>query len=125
MSVLDGSGFPPVPADQIETAAALGIGTVVTMQKVADADGKIALQRDRVLFSDAVAGQIIDLGPFADGVGLFPVEFPVILGQRRDALGGHCQLSRPWYARCVGDAAARVGRSFARLLCCAALAERG
>jgi len=31
---------------------------------------------------------------------------------------GHCQLSRPWYARCVGGAAAWVGRSFARLLCC-------
>ena len=30
----------------------------------------------------------------------------------------HCQLSRPWYARCVGGAAARVGKSFARLLCC-------
>jgi len=30
----------------------------------------------------------------------------------------HCQLSRPWYARCVGGAAARVGRSFARLFCC-------
>src|SRR6516164_11419212 len=28
-----------------------------------------------------------------------------------------CQLSRPWYARCVGGAAAWVGRSFARLLC--------
>jgi hypothetical protein len=37
---------------------------------------------------------------------------------------GHCQLSRPWYARCVGGAAARVGRSFARLLCCPALTER-
>ena len=30
----------------------------------------------------------------------------------------HCQFSRPWYARCVGGAAAWVGRSFARLLCC-------
>jgi hypothetical protein len=30
----------------------------------------------------------------------------------------HCQLSRPWYAHCVGGAAARVGRSFASLLCC-------
>jgi hypothetical protein len=37
----------------------------------------------------------------------------------------HCQLSRPWYARCVGGAAARVGRSFARLSCCPALTERG
>jgi hypothetical protein len=37
----------------------------------------------------------------------------------------HCQLSRPWYARSVGGAAARVGRSFARLLCCPALTERG
>jgi len=39
--------------------------------------------------------------------------------------GRHCQLSCPWYARCVGGAAARVGRSFARLLCCPALTERG
>ena len=39
--------------------------------------------------------------------------------------GRHCQLSRPLYARCVGGAAARVGGSFARLLCCAALTERG
>src|SRR6516164_6539882 len=31
---------------------------------------------------------------------------------------GHCQPSRPWYARCVGGAAARVGTSFARLSCC-------
>ena len=30
----------------------------------------------------------------------------------------HCQLRRRWYARYVGGAAARVGRSFARLLCC-------
>jgi hypothetical protein len=37
----------------------------------------------------------------------------------------HCQLSHPWYARYVGGAAARVGRSFARLLCCPALTERG
>src|SRR5215469_14862057 len=28
----------------------------------------------------------------------------------------HCQLSGPWYARFVGGAVARVGRSFARLL---------
>jgi hypothetical protein len=31
---------------------------------------------------------------------------------------GHCQLRRPWYARCVGGTAARVASSFARLLCC-------
>src|ERR1700674_2413315 len=36
----------------------------------------------------------------------------------------HCQLRRSWYARCVGGAAARVGRSFARLLCCPAPTER-
>jgi hypothetical protein len=35
-----------------------------------------------------------------------------------------CQLSRPWYARCVGGAAARVGRSFTYLWCCPALTER-
>src|SRR6266436_3213128 len=37
----------------------------------------------------------------------------------------HCQLSRPWYARCVGGAAARVGRRFSSLLCCPALTEQG
>jgi hypothetical protein len=47
-----------------------------------------------------------------------------ILAARRIA-AGHCQLSRPWYARCVGGAAARVGRSFARLSCCPTLTERG
>jgi hypothetical protein len=31
---------------------------------------------------------------------------------------GYCQLSRPRYARCVGGAAARLGKSFARLLRC-------
>jgi hypothetical protein len=35
---------------------------------------------------------------------------------------GHCQLSRPWYARWFGGAAARVGRSFARY--CAARSKR-
>src|SRR6516162_5241453 len=30
----------------------------------------------------------------------------------------HCQLIPPLYARCVGGAAARVGRCFARLLWC-------
>jgi hypothetical protein len=38
---------------------------------------------------------------------------------------GHCQLIRPWYARSVGGAAARVGRSFAHQLCYPALTERG
>ena len=37
----------------------------------------------------------------------------------------HCQLRPPWYAPCVGGTAARVGRSFARLLCCPDLTERG
>jgi putative transposase len=36
----------------------------------------------------------------------------------RDVEERHCQLSRPWFARCVGGAAAWVGRSFARLMCC-------
>ena len=35
-----------------------------------------------------------------------------------------CQLSRPWHARCVGGATARVGRSFTYLWCCPALTER-
>jgi len=30
----------------------------------------------------------------------------------------HCQLKRLWYVRRVGGAAARVGKSFARLSCC-------
>jgi hypothetical protein len=34
-------------------------------------------------------------------------------GRRDDEAGGHCQLKRPWYARRVGGAAARVGE----LLC--------
>jgi IS5 family transposase len=34
-----------------------------------------------------------------------------------ERLAGHCQFRRPWYARCVGGTAARVGRSFARPLC--------
>src|ERR1700740_2805595 len=101
MGVFDGSGLPAVPADQVETTAALGIGTVGDDAEVtravsvaqqlalarADADGEIAARRDRVFFPDAIAGQIIDLGPFADGVGLFSVYFPMILGQRGDALG--------------------------------------
>jgi hypothetical protein len=48
----------------------------------ADADGEITARRARVFFPDTVAGQIIDLGPFADGIGLFSVEFPMIFGQR-------------------------------------------
>ena len=36
----------------------------------------------------------------------------------------HCQLRRPWYACCMGGAAARDGRSFARLLRCPAPTER-
>src|SRR5215472_7909944 len=43
----------------------------------------------------------------------------------KDRSERRCQLSRPWYARCVGGAAAGVGRSFARLLCCPALTEWG
>ena len=37
----------------------------------------------------------------------------------------HCQIRGLWYARCIGGTAARVGRSFARLLCCPDLTERG
>src|ERR1700730_16619135 len=37
---------------------------------------------------------------------------------------GHYQLRRPWYACCMGGAAARDGRSFARLLRCPAPTER-
>src|SRR5215470_5708942 len=101
MGMLDSPGLASVPADQVETIAAFGIGAVgddaevthpvtVTQQLAlarADADGEITARRDRVLFPDAVAGQIIDLSPFADGVGLFAVEFPMIFRQCRDALG--------------------------------------
>src|ERR1700756_819331 len=37
----------------------------------------------------------------------------------------NCQIRRPRYARCVGGTTARVGSSFACLLCCPALTERG
>jgi hypothetical protein len=50
----------------------------------ADADSEIAPRRDCVLAPDAIAGQVIELGPLAHGVGLFPVEILVIPGQRRD-----------------------------------------
>jgi hypothetical protein len=45
-------------------------------------------------------------------------------GAGGDARHGYCQLRRPWYARCVGGAAAPVGRFSARLLCCPAPTER-
>src|SRR5262249_34961250 len=97
--MLDGSSLLPVPADQVEAAAAFGIGAVgddaevahpiaVTEQLAlarADADGEIAPRRDRVLLPDAVAGQVINLGPLADRVGLVLVSFPVVFGQRGDA----------------------------------------
>ena len=57
------------------------------------------------------------------GVGFFAIEeraTGAFLGEAR-----HCQLSRPCCTRCVGGAVARVGSSFARLLCCPALTERG
>src|SRR5262249_15465539 len=49
----------------------------------------------------------------------------VMLRRDVDANDRHCQLSRLWYARRVGGAAARVGRSFARLSCCPTQTERG
>src|SRR6201987_2297273 len=99
--MVDGSGLLRMPADQIEAAAALGIGAVGDDAEVAhpiavaqqfalartDADGEIAARRDRVLPPEAVAGQVIDLGPLADRVGLWLVSFPVILGQGGNAFG--------------------------------------
>jgi predicted ATPase len=41
------------------------------------------------------------------------------VGRRR------CQLKRPWHSPRVGGAAAQVGNSFARLICCPTQAERG
>jgi hypothetical protein len=101
MGRLNGSGLLPVPADQIETAAALGIGTIGDDSEVAhpvavaqqfalvrtDADRKIAGRRNRILFPEAVARQVVDLGSLADRIGLVPIDFPVVLGQRGDAFG--------------------------------------
>src|SRR5712671_4715254 len=99
--MLDGPGLLPVPADQIEAAAAFGIGTVGDDAEVAhpaaiaqqfalaraDADGEIAARRDRILFPDAVAGQVIDLGPLTDRVDLWLVGFPMTFGQSGDTFG--------------------------------------
>src|SRR5258708_11426523 len=84
MGVLDGTGLVPVPADQLEAAAGLGVGTVgdnaemahpiaVAQQLAlawADADGEIAARRGCVLLPNAFAGQLIGLGPLADRIGL-------------------------------------------------------
>ena len=48
---------------------------------------QIAARRDRVLLPDAVAGQVINLGPLADRIDLRLVGFPVILRQASDAFG--------------------------------------
>jgi hypothetical protein len=48
-----------------------------------------------------------------------------VVGGKAPWIGWHGQLRRPWYARFVGGAAARVGKSFARLLCCPLKTERG
>jgi hypothetical protein len=52
---------------------------------------------------------------------------PEIAASRRRGITveGIVNLAARGYARCVGGAAARVGGSFARLLCCPALTERG
>src|ERR1700682_6540693 len=98
MGMLDGAGLLAVPSDQIEATAAFGIRAVGDDAEVthavavaqqltlarANADRKIAARRDRVLLPDAVAGQVINLGPLADRIDLRLVGFPVILGQRRD-----------------------------------------
>jgi hypothetical protein len=70
-----------------------------TTTELADLETKIASAAERAL--------ALELRLYEDHVG-----------------EGHCQLSRPWYARCVGGAAARVGRTFARPLCCPALRAR-
>src|SRR5260370_14534866 len=92
MGVVDGTGLVPVAADQREAAAGLGVGTVGDNAEMAhpiavaqqfalawaDADGEIAARRDGVLLPNAVAGQVIDLGPLADRIGLRLVSLPVI-----------------------------------------------
>ena len=101
VGMLDGSGLLAVPSDQIETAAAFGVGAVgddaelanpvaVAQQLAlarADADREITPRRDRIPLPDAVAGQAVDLGPLADCVGFVLVGFPVLLGQRGNAFG--------------------------------------
>src|ERR1700738_5177336 len=101
MGVLDGTGLLAVPADQLEAAAGLGVGTVGDNAEMAhpiavaqqfalawaDADGEIAARRDGVFLPNAVAGQVIDLGPLADRIGLRLVSLSVILGQRGATFG--------------------------------------
>src|SRR6202011_2087143 len=99
--MLDGSGLLPVPADQVEAAGAFRVGAVGDDAEVpyavavaqqfalarADADGEIAARRNGILFPDAVAGQVIDLGPLADRVDLWLVGFPMTFGQSGDTFG--------------------------------------
>src|SRR3984893_1351980 len=101
MGMLDGAGLLAVPSDQIEATAAFGIRAVGDDAEVthavavaqqltlarANADRKIAARRDRVLPPDAVAGQVINLGPLADRIDLRLFGFPVILRQAGDAVG--------------------------------------
>jgi len=53
----------------------------------ANADGEIAARRDGVLVPDAVARQVINLGPLADRLGLFAIGPPMVLRQCGDAFG--------------------------------------
>src|ERR1700730_14120477 len=57
------------------------------------------------------------------GGGLFQPG-QIVGGGTKEIRDGQCELRRSWYAHCVGGAAARVGRSSPRLLCCPALTER-
>lgn len=70
-------------SDDAEVVAAVAIAQQFALAR-ADADGEIAARRNGILFPDAVAGQVIDLGPLADRVGFFLVGFPMILGQGGD-----------------------------------------
>src|SRR5216684_2282704 len=99
VSVLDGAGLAAVPADEVEAASRVGIGAVgddaemtdaaAVAEQLAlarpDADGEVAARADRVLAPDAVARQVIDLGPFADRVVLFAIALPVIVRQGGNA----------------------------------------
>ncbi len=101
VGVLDGAGLAAMPADEVEARAVRGVGSVgddaemahpvAVAQEVAllgaDADGEVAARGRRVLAPIAVARDIIDLGPFADRVGLLAVELPVILRQGGNAFG--------------------------------------
>jgi hypothetical protein len=59
-----------------------------------------------------------------DGITLCR-EPPTALNDGKIAVAWHCQLKRPWYARRVGGAPARVGELLCSPIMLPAQAERG